>query len=394
MSQPPRVELADASPTHPLGTVGAPCRRAWWRVAAAWLLLGALIGSAAPLAYELALARVPQYRATLEQLVRARTGLDVRFNELGLRWGWYGPEAVFRPVELGDDRRGAVLLRAAELVVGLDAWSTLQSGQLQAGRITLVAPNLDLAALLPAEREAAMTAASGRVAPGHGVPRAFWAEGSSGAEWLEHWPSGRIDIEDGTLSLPDPAAPGHDLLLSVRHGTLRHHDHSWSAAASAWLPERLGRTARITLELQGDPRAGLGGRLRFQGNGLQLSSWRALALPRWGLEGYLPAAGAADASVELNWRAGRLATVGGELHSAGLLFRAGGIDGDELHVQQLDTRWQLTRTPGGWRFYASPLSLGDAHRAHAAPGSLVLEVSRQGGRWRGELHRLPLELLT
>ncbi|HTV50954.1 MAG TPA: AsmA-like C-terminal region-containing protein, partial [Steroidobacteraceae bacterium] len=47
-----------------------------------------------------------------------------------------------------------------------------------------------------------------------------------------------------------------------------------------------------------------------------------------------------------------------------------------------------------WRFYASPLSLGDAHRAHAAPGSLVLEVSRQGGRWRGELHRLPLELLT
>src|SRR5581483_5135087 len=42
-------------------------------------------------AYELALARVPEHRAALERLIRAQTGLDVRFNELGLRWGWYGP---------------------------------------------------------------------------------------------------------------------------------------------------------------------------------------------------------------------------------------------------------------------------------------------------------------
>ncbi len=63
----------------------------WLRIA----LLGAL-GVAGGLAlivfaYELALARVPQHRAALERLVRAQTGLDVRFSELGLRWGWYGP---------------------------------------------------------------------------------------------------------------------------------------------------------------------------------------------------------------------------------------------------------------------------------------------------------------
>ena len=44
------------------------------------------------------LARVPQHRAALERQVRAQTGLDVRFNELGVRLGWYGPEAVFRRV--------------------------------------------------------------------------------------------------------------------------------------------------------------------------------------------------------------------------------------------------------------------------------------------------------
>ena len=96
------------------------------------------------LAYELAVARVPQHRAALERLVRAQTGLDIRFDELGLRWGWYGPEAVFRRVELGEPRRSAVLLRAPELVVGFDVWQTLRSGQLEAARITLVAADIDL----------------------------------------------------------------------------------------------------------------------------------------------------------------------------------------------------------------------------------------------------------
>src|SRR5580704_3677532 len=96
------------------------------------------------LAYELAVARVPQHRAALERLVRAQTGLDIRFDELGLRWGWYGPEAVFRRVELGEPGRSTVLLRAPELVVGFDVWQTLRTGQLEASRITLVAADIDL----------------------------------------------------------------------------------------------------------------------------------------------------------------------------------------------------------------------------------------------------------
>ncbi len=73
------------------------------------------------LGYQLALAKVPQHRAALERLVQSQTGLDVRFSELGLRWGWYGPEAVFRSVELGEPGRSNVLLRAPELTVGFDA---------------------------------------------------------------------------------------------------------------------------------------------------------------------------------------------------------------------------------------------------------------------------------
>src|SRR5581483_5053751 len=78
------------------------------------------------LVYQLALARVPQHRAVLERLVQSQTGLDVRFGELGLRWGWYGPEAVFRRVELSEPGQANVLLRAPQLTVGFDAWRSMR----------------------------------------------------------------------------------------------------------------------------------------------------------------------------------------------------------------------------------------------------------------------------
>src|SRR5882724_5548403 len=115
----------------------------WPRVAALALVSAAIFFGVVLLAYELAVARVPQHRAALEHLVRAQTGLDVRFNELGLRWGWYGPEAVFRQVELDEPGSAQALLRAPELVVGFDAWRTIRSGHPEAGRIELIAPEID-----------------------------------------------------------------------------------------------------------------------------------------------------------------------------------------------------------------------------------------------------------
>ena len=55
--------------------------------------------------YELALARMPEHRAALERLVRAHTGLDVRFNELGFRWGWYGATSPVGTSSTTEDAR-------------------------------------------------------------------------------------------------------------------------------------------------------------------------------------------------------------------------------------------------------------------------------------------------
>src|ERR1700761_848706 len=118
--------------------------REWSRMALLGLCGAGAVFALILFAYELALARIPQHRAALERIVRAQTGLDIRFGELGLRWGWYGPEAVFRQVELDEPGSAHALLRAPELVVGFDAWRTLRSGHPEAGRIELVAPEIDL----------------------------------------------------------------------------------------------------------------------------------------------------------------------------------------------------------------------------------------------------------
>src|SRR5690348_6593469 len=160
-------------------------------------------------AYELALARVPEHRAALERLIRAQTGLDVRFNELGLRWGWYGPEAVFRSVELGEPGRSNVLLRAPQLIVGFDAWRTLQTGQLAAGRITLIAPDIDLERLSHDD-----------VAPQVGTALAPRADAATNLATrlraLERWRGGRIDLQGGTLKLPDPNGSANPITVQVR----------------------------------------------------------------------------------------------------------------------------------------------------------------------------------
>src|SRR5262249_29672361 len=95
---------------------------------------------------------MPQHRAALEELIRHETGLEVRFAELSLRWGWHGPEALFQGVELGEPGSDAVRLRAPRVSVALDAWRMVRTGQLEAGRITLLSPDIDLSAAPAAAR--------------------------------------------------------------------------------------------------------------------------------------------------------------------------------------------------------------------------------------------------
>jgi uncharacterized protein YhdP len=311
---------------------GLPGARSHVRMALLTLAGAALLGALALLAYALAASQVPQQRATLESLVRAETGLDVRFRELRVRWGWYGPEAVFRAVELrepGDDR---LLLSAPELVAGVDLWRMLRSGELAVGRITLVNPDIDLTRAAPT---AALPAAPGATVPARAA--------ADPARLLAHWRGSRVDVVGGTLRA---AAAGVTFAADIRHLQLRRLGGDWSADALLALPASLGAAVHAQLRA---------GTLTVSGTRLELAGWRALfaALPA---AQYLPATGRGDVTVRVALAPGAVVLAEGSVEAADVAWPAALAAAPDLSLPRLTARWQLERHGTDWHFVVQPLA--------------------------------------
>ncbi len=357
-------------------------RSAHARLRLAGLLLGGvtILGAVVWVAFELAVARVPQHRAALEELIRRQTGLEVSFSGLTVGWGWYGPEAVFHSVVLGEPGAGAALLRSPRLIVGLDAWRMLRSGELEAGRITFVEPDVDLGAAT-FERSAARGAGAASAGVlGHG------------ARLLSRWRGGRIDLEGGTLRLPAPGAAALPLAISVRHAQLRRLASSWSADALVLLPANLGTSAHLALTMQGDPvqPETLSGTLSFEGRGLEFSGWHALGTAA--LTGRLPQRGRGDLEVRSDFTAGRLVRSEGTLSAEGLEWRppAAG-DGTALTLPPLRSSWQLARLGNYWHLEAQALGLDSRS---SVPLTVSLDAAASAETLRGRLQEAPLPILA
>jgi len=368
---------------------GIPLRQArWLRVALiTGLALASFVG-ALTIAYELALARVPRHRAALESLVRAQTGLDIRFNELSFRWGWYGPEAVFRRVELGEPGHSNVLLRAPQLVVAINAWQTARSGQLVAGRITLIAPDIDL------ERLMRPPPVAGRVP----LPSAADALASR-ARVLERWKGGVIDLQGGTLRLPDPAGTASSLTLQIRRAALRRAGREWSGHALVFLPERLGRTARVVAQLTGDINspATLSGGVRFEGVRLAFASWRGVLgeLPQ--VARNLPLSGAGDVTLDLTLKDGRVQKADGQVRAVDLAIGAPTWFGptprprSALSLDYLTGDWRFLRRGDVLQFQVDQLVLSREQKDSPLP-AFTVEMSE--GHLHGSLESAPLRSLA
>jgi uncharacterized protein YhdP len=361
-------------------------RQALWRrarLAALGLVFCLALALTAAAGYTLAKERIPEHRAMLTRLVRSYTGLPVRFRELGLRWGWYGPEAVFRQVELGELAGVRPVLAAPELIVSFDLWSTVRSGDLTAARITLMSPDIDLTGdtQAPAARPRPATGPRGRRA----APAAPAASGRLAL--LSSWQGGRVDVEGGSLRLADPAG-GEALSLPIGSASLRRAGLHWSATGLFFLPERLGRSARLSLKLTGDPAhaASLGGQLRFSGSRLRLAGWRQILAGLPAMQRCLPVAGAGDIELSAGFAHGQLTASAGRARLVGLTVLAP-ADGAPLELPLLAGRWQLTRQAEGLRLTVSGLTLDTAS---SAPALLTLTAGPDARRLTGHLMSAPL----
>lgn len=346
-------------------------------------LRGAAVGAAAlafvagfmVFAYQLAAARVPAHRAALEALVRSQTGLDLRFEELGLRWGWYGPEAVFSRVELGEPGRAAVLLRAPELIVGFDAWRTLQTGSLQAGRITLIAPDIDLP----------------RAISGTATRSAVAAPAAGSSAILSGWRDGRIDVEGGTLHIANPNPRAESLVLAIRRATVYRASDQWSVQAFVLLPERLGASARIELRVRGNlnDAKSLGGSLTIDGVRLAFAGWGELLQASPELARRLPAAGGGDVTLQADFSAGRVQKAQGSVHAGGVEFAATLASGERLILDRVRGDWRWQRHGESSRTEIDGFEVGRSQSAAAH-----VEVDAAGATLHASATTLPLESLA
>jgi uncharacterized protein YhdP len=346
--------------------------------AALLVLAGALILAALLfVAYQLAAARVPQHRAALEELIRHQTGLEVRFRSLAVRWGWYGPEAVFQDVELGEPGERIVWLRAPRLSVGLDAWRMARSGRLEAGRIVLESPDIDLAG----------GARGGARMPAHAPADVQ----SAGARILTRWRGGEINISGGTLRTPLPGGT-EPVTFGIRHAQLRHLAADWSAEAQVALPATLGASVNVALEMHGDPELQqiASAALRLEGRRLELAAWGALAGAADAR--YLPRSGIGDLELRAAFAHGRLRSATGRIAAEALEWRADAA-APPFALETLRGSWQLTRQANEWRLSIAALEIGDAEGSPAGATGTV-EAAIDGTRVHGELQHAPLAALA
>ena len=372
-----RVRLADAAAgMEAPGAMqpGLPRGRTLLRVALITLAAASLLATVALLTYALAAASVPERRATLENLLHAETGLDVRFSELRLRWGWYGPEAVFRRVELREPGAARPLLIAPQLVLGVDVWRVLRSGDLAISRITLVDPDIDVT-----ERPPAPAVRAPRATPA--------ATPATPARLLARWRGTRLDVEGGTLRAGVAGVP---LEAGIHRIQLRRAGSEWSAGALLTLPEALGTTAEVALRLHGDAlqAAGLAGKVTLSSRQVQLAGWRSL-LKSGQLGAYLPGAGSADLTLQLDLAPGGVVSAQGTVTAARLEWPAVGAAAG-LALAELHADWHLLRNAAGWHLGVEPLELGTDSPAAA----LVIDAAADGSWVRGRLERAPAAVLA
>ncbi|HYX73615.1 MAG TPA: DUF3971 domain-containing protein [Steroidobacteraceae bacterium] len=342
-------------------------------------------------AYELAAARVPQHRAALEELIRYQTGLEVRFGGLRVRWGWYGPEALFEDVELGESPGRGMLLRAPRLIVSLDAWRMVRSGHLEARRITLEDPSIDLA---------------GESQAGQGAARrsSLEARGDAGASILARWRGGQINISGGTLRTVLPG--GTDAVtLGISHAELQRLDANWSAEAQVLLPRTLGASMHVTLRMRA--RADLqdisSAAVSVEGHHLELAAWAALAAG--GARSELPRSGNGDLQIQAAFVHGRLHAASGRIAAESLGWRAPGDSDTGFALERVRGKWQLMRRGTSWRLRIDALELEPlagsplgsisasgtvASVAAAVPASVVVDFTPDGSEARGRAQHAPL----
>jgi hypothetical protein len=218
-------------------------------------------------------ARVPEQRATLENLITDRTGLDVRFENVRFAWDLKGTSAVFDRVELTDPRGNRVRVVAPLLRVEFDTWNFLRHRQFSFGHVTLSSPDIEI--FRDADESLARVATSrgtkaDTTAPA-GTDEAALVRRYLG--WAGQMPVGRVEVENARVHLVQRGQSskrnaGTRQSFTLSHAVISRGGATFSAYGTMLLAQDVGQSLFVSAKLDGlgasdDAPAALSGDLRL-----------------------------------------------------------------------------------------------------------------------------------
>jgi len=229
------------------------------------ITLGACVALIAVLllGFTVAMSRVPEYQAQLQQWLSEKTQLSIEFTKLSTRLRLYGPELAFADVTVRSPDRTRVLATARGGSVGFDLWNSIRSGRLTAGRFTLESPQLGL--IRTRDGKIQIAGQSALVDDSKPFP-------------IERLPVGRFRVRDALVSFQDEATGRGPWSLSNVSFVLHRTPRMLDIEGEASLPTSLGQSVDFAARVAGalEQPEHVASTLTIEGESLDLTGWSDL----------------------------------------------------------------------------------------------------------------------
>lgn len=289
------------------------------------------------------LPAVGEYRDEVARLAGELVGQPVRIGEIRAGWHGWGPSVKLRDVEVLDAAGQQAVLRCDAARIDMNVWRSLLERQFEPGKLTVSGMSLSLI-----RREDGSIAAAGL-----GGAQGEMDEHAKRQlmEWLQR--QDRLAIEESSVRWTDLMDGGSVWEFGAVNLQLRNHGQRHRIDGDMTLPDALGRSLQIAINIQGDlfTPARWQGQAYLQGKALHLDAmageWRA-ALEQSGLAAVN---GTADFMAWSDWQDG-VNQVEGDLHISGLrLIRAvedPEVNGRQVEIAGLDGNYRWQRVGKDW----------------------------------------------
>ncbi len=196
-----------------------------WRIAAGVLAVLVILAALVLGALRVLVAQVPANADRVQAWIEQQTHLRIEYRGLDARLRWFGPEVVLRNVRVLDRDGKQALFETREASVGLDLWNFFRTGQLVAGRLWFLGPDITVVRL----PDGRIRLLGQRERPADEPPFD-----------LDRLPAGRVVIEDARVTYRDLMQGKGPWTLEHLRFTLRRDRDDVTTEGSAQLPARLG----------------------------------------------------------------------------------------------------------------------------------------------------------